>query len=64
MFRIPLYNVLRLVPTFKDSFNELMLKRKLILLVADINTDLSQISLEVYEYDSDSDIAFPPKPST
>lgn len=64
IFRVPLRDVLRSVPTFKGGFEDLTLERKSMLLVADIGTDLSRISLEVHEYNSDSDAVLPPAPES
>lgn len=64
VFCVPFRDVLRAVPTFKDSFEELTLERKCMLLIADIGTDLARISLEIYEYDLDSDVVLPPAPDS
>lgn len=64
IFRVTLRDVLRSVPTFKGGFEDLTLERKSMLLVADIGTDLSRISLEVHEYNSDSDAVLPPAPES
>ena len=62
IFRFPLRDVLRAVPIFKDGFEELTLERKCMLLIADIGTDLTRISLEIHKYNSDSDVVLPPAP--
>lgn len=55
-FCVPLYDMLYSILIFKDSFDKFMLKRKSMLLVININTHLSQISLEIHKYNSDSDV--------
>lgn len=64
VFRLSLRDVLHAVPTFKDSFEELTLERKCMLLIADIGMDLARISLEIHEYDLDSDVVLPPTPDS
>ncbi len=64
IFRVPLRDVLRPVPTFKGGFEDLTLEQKSMLLVADIGTDLSLISLEVHELHYDSDAVLPPAPES
>lgn len=46
--------MLCLVLTFKSGFDKLSFKRKLMLLIMDINIDLSQIYLKVHKYKSNS----------
>lgn len=53
IFRVLLYDVLRLISTFKGGFDKLMLGRKSMLLVADISTNLFRNSLELHKYKSD-----------
>lgn len=64
VFRVPLRDVLRAIPTFKGGFEDLTLERKCMILIADIGMDLARISLEVHEYDSDSDAVLPPAPDS
>lgn len=59
VFRVPLCDVLRAIPTFKRGFQNLIIKRKSMILIADIETDLSQINLDIHEYNSDSDVELP-----
>lgn len=59
VFCIPICNVLRAIPTFKDDFQDLTIKRKFIVLIADIGTDLSRINLEIHEYNLDWDAKLP-----
>ena len=59
IFCVLLHDVLHLVLIFKGGFDELTLKRKSMLFIADISTDLSRISLEVHKYNSDLDAALP-----
>lgn len=60
IFRVPLHNVLRSVSNFKSGFEDLTLEWKSMLLIADIGTDLSQISLDIHKYNSDLDAVLLP----
>lgn len=57
---IPLYDLLFLVSIFKSGFNKLIFKRKSMLFIIDVNTDLSWKKLDVHKYNSDFNIALPP----
>lgn len=59
-----LRDVLCFVLIFKDGFENLTLERKSILLVANIDTDLARISLDIQEYDSDLDAMLLPTPES
>lgn len=63
IFRIPLRDVLRAVSTFEGRFNELITKRKALLVIADVPVDLSHADLTVHEYDLDSEFVLPSKQS-
>ncbi len=62
IFRIPLCDVLHAIPTFKGGFQDLTIERKSMILIANIETDLSRINLDVHEYNSDSDAELPAIP--
>lgn len=49
VFRVPLCDVLRALPTFKGGFQDLTIERKSMVLIANIGTDLSRINLDVHE---------------
>lgn len=58
--RVPLRNLLRSVPTFKNSFEKFTFVRKSLILIDDSPADLDQISLEVHKYELDLEVVLPP----
>lgn len=52
---VPFYDMLYTIPTFKGGFKKLIFKYKFIILITYIKTKLSQINLNIYKYDLDSD---------
>lgn len=60
IFRVPLRDLLRAVPTFKDGFDKLTIERKSQVLIADVYRDLGRIDEAVRIYDLDSDAALDP----
>ena len=59
IFCVPLCNILRVIPTFKGGFQDLTIKCKFMVLMADIEMQLSRINLDVYEYNLDSNAELP-----
>lgn len=57
---VPQWNLLHSVPTFKSGFKKLILTRNSLIFINDSLADPGQISLEIYEYKSDSEVTFPP----
>lgn len=55
VFCIPLCDMLRAIPTFKSSFQDLTIKCKSMVLIANIGMDLSRINLDIHKYNLDSD---------
>lgn len=62
--RVSLQNLLRSVPTFKDSFEELIFACKSLILIDDSFADHGQINLGVHKYDSDLNIVLSPHNKT
>ncbi len=62
--RVSLQDLLRSVPTFKSSFEELTLVYKSLILIDDSPTDLGQISLEIHKYELDLEVALLPHNKT
>lgn len=58
--RVSLRDLLRSVPTFQGSFQDITFDRKALIFINENSIDLSQINLEVYTYKSDKDIMLPP----
>lgn len=54
------HNVLHFVLTFKGGFKDLTLKQKSMIPLADIDMDLSRMSLEIHKYNFDLDTVLPP----
>ncbi len=55
VFHVPLCDMLCAILIFKGGFQDLTIKYKSIVLIADIRTDLSRINLDIHEYNSDLD---------
>ncbi len=64
IFHVLLCDVLCAILTFKRGFQDLIIKHKSIMLIADIGTDLSRINLDIHEYKLDSDVELPTAPNS
>lgn len=58
-FHILFYDVLRTIPIFKSGFENLTIKRKFMILITNIRTNLSWINIDPHKYDSDSEALLP-----